>query len=46
MPSTMPRPARRMGTTATFFPSMAQQEAVATGVSTETSRKGKSRVAS
>ena len=46
MPSTMPRPARRMGTIASFLPARRWHFATATGVSTVTSSRGRSRVAS
>jgi hypothetical protein len=45
-PSTMPRPARRMGTMATFLPESVLNVSEAMGVLTETSSSGRSRVAS
>ena len=44
--STMPRPARRIGTMASFLPASIRHFAVATGVSTSTSTVGRFRVAS
>ena len=46
MPSTMPSPARRMGTMASFFPVRHLKVPVATGVLISTSSRGRSRVAS
>ena len=45
-PSTRPRPARRMGTMASFFPVRHLKVPVATGVLMVTSARGRSRVAS
>ena len=45
-PSTRPRPARRMGTTANFFPFSVGAVVVQMGVSTSLVVKGRSRVAS
>ena len=42
----MPRPARRIGTMATFLPESSMQVHRSSGVSTTTSSSGKSRVAS
>ena len=46
MPSSMPSPARRMGTMPSFLPSSIFARQRATGVSISTSRSGKSRVIS
>ena len=45
-PSTSPRPARRMGTTANFLPRSVGAMVLQMGVSTSLSTRGRSRVAS
>jgi hypothetical protein len=46
MPSTMPVPARRIGTSTIFLPSSRAPRALAIGVSTSVSITGRSRVTS